>query len=139
MTARRASAWRELRPTAFAFTEILQVVTDRWGQYTASGGRRSKGSRARGCIRTAGSPGRLPHPGDFAEVGDERLHAAAGLAPVVVLVRCVVAVLGEAQADEHDRGLQVLLHGDHGADRAALADEGGGPAEAEVHRIAGGV
>src|SRR6266850_1925087 len=139
MTARRASAGKEVRPTALGFTEIPQVVTGRLGQYTASGRRRSNGSRAGGCIRTAGSLGGSPHSGDFAEVGDERLHAAAGLAPVVVLVRGVVAVLGEAQADEHDRGLQVLLHGDHGADRAALADEGGGPAEAEVHRIAGGV
>src|SRR5947209_20059228 len=75
--------------------------------------------------------GFLPHPRDLREVVVEGLDTARGLAPVVVLVGGVVAVLGEAETDADDRRLEVLLHGDDGADRAALADERGGGAEAE--------
>src|SRR5712691_11530482 len=89
--------------------------------------------------RGPGRAGFLPHPRHLREVVGEGLDAAAGLAPVVVLVRGVVAVLGEAEADADDRRLEMLLHGDDGADRAPLADEGGGRAETEAHRLAGGV
>src|SRR2546422_5972794 len=81
----------------------------------------------------------LPHTRDLREVVGEGLDAARCLAPVVVLVGGVVAVLGEAEADADDRRLEVLLHGDDGADRAALADERGGGAEAEADGLTGGV
>jgi hypothetical protein len=90
----------------------------------------------------AGGPtaaGGSAHPRAGLEVVDERLDAARRLAPVEVLVGGVVAVLGEAQADEHDRRLEVPLHGDHGADRTSLADEGGGGAEPVAQGGAGGV
>src|SRR3989442_1781168 len=64
---------------------------------------------------------RLFHSGDLAEVRHEGLLAALLLAPVVVHVRRVIAVLGQAQSDELDGRLGVLLHGDNGSVRAVPA------------------
>src|SRR5215510_9408818 len=50
------------------------------------------------------------------EVLDEHLDAARGLAPVVILVLRVIAVLGQAQAEKGDRRLEVFLHRDDRAD-----------------------
>src|SRR5438876_10438948 len=81
----------------------------------------------------------LLHLRHVPEVVGEGLDAAGGLAPVVVLVRGVVAVLGEGEADADDRRLEVPVHRDDGADRAALADEGGALSESEADRLARGV
>ncbi len=57
-----------------------------------------------------------PELRDLFEVLDEHLDAACGLAPVVILVLRVVAVLGQAQAEKGDRRLEVFLHRDDRAD-----------------------
>src|SRR5215831_15279387 len=62
---------------------------------------------------------------DLADALDElreRRDASAGLVPVVVLVRGVVAVLGQGETHEDD-----------GADRPALTHEDGVAAEGELH------
>src|SRR5215472_17637226 len=73
---------------------------------------------------------------DLADALDElceRRDATPRLVPVVVLVRGVVAVLGQGETHEDDRALQDLLHEEDGADRPALAHEDGVPAEGELH------
>src|SRR5262249_6957335 len=73
---------------------------------------------------------------DLADALDElceRRDATPRLVPVVVLVRGVVAVLGQRETHEDDRALQDLLHEDDGADRPALTHEDGVAAEGELH------
>src|SRR5262245_17198345 len=72
--------------------------------------------------RDSTSPGALAGGGrDLVEITAEKLHAAPRLAPVVVLVDRVVAVLGQRQAQESDRRVQCLAHGQDRADRPAFA------------------
>src|SRR5256885_7098675 len=92
------------------------------------GGEGERGAPACGEQRP-GMPALL-HLRNLREVGDERLDSARRLPPVVVFVRRVIAVLWKAQADAHDRRLEVALHRDDGAYRAAFADERRGRAEA---------
>src|SRR5438034_11170840 len=82
--------------------------------------------------------GSLLHPRDLREVVGEGLDAARRLTPIVLLVRRVVAVLGEAEADADDRRLEVFLHGDDGPERAARAAERAGGAAAAAHGRADG-
>src|SRR5262245_50597929 len=76
----------------------------------------------------AGAPGSRDRAGAPEVVGEGR-HAAARLTPVVVLVRGVVAVLREREAEEVDRRLEHLLHREHGAYRSPLPHERGLAAE----------
>src|ERR1035438_1002387 len=76
---------------------------------------------------------------DGLEVMRERRHATGGLLPVVVLVGSVVAVAGQAQAQEVDLAAQDVLHGLHGADAAALAGEGAGGVERELVGVPDGL
>src|SRR5262249_4172597 len=136
-----------------SFFDQLGRNSDQLPKYTPSAWRRTgkgasvrasstsrRAGRARQTWRAERGPvSSLLHRRDLGEVVGEGLDATCGLAPVVVLVGGVVAVLGEAEADADDRRLEVLLHGDDGADGAAFADEGGGGAEAEADRVAGGV
>src|SRR5450432_3050115 len=87
------------------------------------------------ALLARGGSGRRLHLGDLVEVAAEHLHAARGLPPVVVLVDGVVAVLGQRQAHERHGGLQQAAHGEHGADRAALAREGGLAPERLAHGL----
>src|SRR5262249_15400464 len=70
--------------------------------------------------------------GEAIEEKREGSDAAFGLLPVEELVGRVVAVFGQGQAEEDDRGAEQVLHSRYGADRASFAREDRLGAEAET-------
>src|SRR5215470_13975165 len=100
------------------------------------GAEASRETRARVHNATRTPSSSTPSWLDLADALDElreRRDASASLVPVVVLVRGVVAVLGQGETHEDDRALQDLLHEEDGADRSALTHEDGVAAEGELH------
>jgi hypothetical protein len=91
----------DLKPASLAHkgrkpqTMTAKTIASNMGVYLLSNGQLMNTLRSYSAVTPTTSFPHALHPGDLVEVLDERRDPAAGLLPVVVLVRGVVAVLGE--------------------------------------------